>query len=141
MNVQQDDQNRTKRRKDPPLPAIDLPKMRTPIGSFAGSQDFLSRFADSNPTFRASSDRCYRASLILSKFVRLSRAAIHADTSPSKVNVRISCPSFRSQRRSVWSAEPETTWRPSGVTTTAVTQLVWPSSVVLVCPVTRSQTR
>ena len=43
MNVQQDDQNRTKRRKDPPLPAIDLPKMRTPIGSFAGSQDFLVR--------------------------------------------------------------------------------------------------
>ena len=43
MNVQQDDQNRTKERKDPPLPAVDLPETRTPIGSFAGSQDFLIR--------------------------------------------------------------------------------------------------
>jgi hypothetical protein len=43
MNVQQDDQNRTKQRKDPPLPAIDLPEMRAPIGSFAGAQDFLVR--------------------------------------------------------------------------------------------------
>ena len=60
---------------------------------------------------------------------------------PIPVNVRISSPSFSSQTRRVWSAEPETTWRPSGVTTTSVTQLVWPWSVVLVCPVASSQTR
>jgi hypothetical protein len=43
MNVQQDDQNRTKEWKDSPLPAINLLEMRTPIGSFAGPQDFLIR--------------------------------------------------------------------------------------------------
>jgi hypothetical protein len=42
----------------------------------------------------------------------------------------------------VWSCEPETTWRPSGVTATAVTGLVWPPrSSVSVSPVARSQTR
>ncbi len=43
MNVQQDDQNRTKERKDSSLPATNLFKMGTPIGSFAGPQDFLIR--------------------------------------------------------------------------------------------------
>jgi len=43
MNVQQDNQNRTKERIDLPLPAIDPANTRTPIGSFAGSQDFLIR--------------------------------------------------------------------------------------------------
>ena len=43
MNVQQDDQNRTMERKDSGLLAIDPFKTRTPIGSFAGSQDFVLR--------------------------------------------------------------------------------------------------
>jgi hypothetical protein len=43
MNVQQDDQNRTKERKDSSLPATNLFKMGTPIGSFADPQDFLIR--------------------------------------------------------------------------------------------------
>ena len=40
MNVQRDHQNRT---KDTPLPPIDLLKTRTPIGTFAGPQDFVIR--------------------------------------------------------------------------------------------------
>ena len=40
MNVQRDHQNRT---KDTPLPPIDLLKTRTPIGTFAGTQDFVIR--------------------------------------------------------------------------------------------------
>ena len=43
MNVQQDDQNQAVERKDSGLAAIDLLKTRTPIGGFAGSQDFLIR--------------------------------------------------------------------------------------------------
>jgi hypothetical protein len=43
MNVQQDDQNQTMERKNSGLATIDLSKTRTPIGSFAGSQDFLIR--------------------------------------------------------------------------------------------------
>jgi hypothetical protein len=43
MNVQLDDQNRTRERRDSLLPAIDLFKTRTPIGSFAGSEDFVIR--------------------------------------------------------------------------------------------------
>jgi hypothetical protein len=48
MKAQQNDQNRTKERKDSPLPAIDLFKTRTPIGSFAGSQDFVIRIRNGN---------------------------------------------------------------------------------------------
>jgi hypothetical protein len=43
MNMQQDDQNRTKERKGTPLPPMDLLKTRAPIGSFAGTQDFVIR--------------------------------------------------------------------------------------------------
>jgi hypothetical protein len=43
MNMQQDDQNRTKERKGTPPPPIDLLKTRAPIGSFAGMQDFVIR--------------------------------------------------------------------------------------------------
>ena len=43
MNVQLDDQNRTRERRDSLLPAIDPLKTRTPIGSFAGSEDFVIR--------------------------------------------------------------------------------------------------
>jgi hypothetical protein len=61
--------------------------------------------------------------------VRLSCDATHVVTCPSTVKVRISFPSLRSQTRSVWSPEPKTTWRPSGVTAKAVTFSVWPWSV------------
>jgi hypothetical protein len=43
MNVQQDNQNQTKERKDRPLSPTDLFKTRSPIGSFAGTQDFVIR--------------------------------------------------------------------------------------------------
>jgi len=43
MNVQQDNQNRTKERKDTPLLPTDLFKTRSPIGSFGGTQDFVIR--------------------------------------------------------------------------------------------------
>jgi hypothetical protein len=43
MNVQMDDQNQTKERNNSGLATIDLFKTRTPIGGFAGSQDFLIR--------------------------------------------------------------------------------------------------
>ena len=42
---------------------------------------------------------------------------------------RIVWPLSRSQSRSVWSSEPETARRPSGVTATALTRPVWPWSV------------
>jgi hypothetical protein len=43
MNVQPDNQNQTKERKDTPLSPTDLFKTRSPIGSFAGTQDFVLR--------------------------------------------------------------------------------------------------
>jgi hypothetical protein len=44
-------------------------------------------------------------------------------------SVRSVWPLSKSQSRSVWSHEPDTAWRPSAVTATALTQYVWPSSV------------
>jgi hypothetical protein len=43
MNVQQNDQKKISDAKDLPLPPVDLLKMRKPVGSFAGSQDFVLR--------------------------------------------------------------------------------------------------
>jgi len=43
MNLQLDNQNRTKERKDTPLSPTDLFKTRSPIGSFGGTQDFVIR--------------------------------------------------------------------------------------------------
>ena len=85
--------------------------------------------------------KCICPKLSAAMIVRLSGATIQAVTPASRVNVTISLPSLRSQTRSVSPQEPETTWRPSGVTATAVTNLVWPWRVVLVSTVARSQTR
>ena len=73
--------------------------------------------------------KCNRPKSSPATMVRLSCDATHVVTCPSTVKVRISFPSLRSQTRSVWSPEPKTTWRPSGVTAKAVTFSVWPWSV------------
>jgi hypothetical protein len=43
MNVQKNIQTQTKEREHSPLPAPDLSKLRIPVGSFAGSQDYVVR--------------------------------------------------------------------------------------------------
>src|SRR5271166_3906235 len=58
-----------------------------------------------------------------------------------QAKVAISFPLSRSQSRSVRSTEAETARRPSGVTATALTQFVWPSSGRIVWPLSRSQSR
>ena len=65
--------------------------------------------------------KCICPKLSAAMIVRLSGATIQAVTPASRVNVTISLPSLRSQTRSVSPQEPETTWRPSGVTAKALT--------------------
>jgi hypothetical protein len=50
-------------------------------------------------------------------------------------------PPSQGPKRAALSQEPETAWRPSGVTVTALAESVWPWNVVLVSPLARSQTR
>jgi hypothetical protein len=85
--------------------------------------------------------KCTRPERSPAIIVRPSGATAQLDTSPSPVKVAISFPLSRSQSRSVRSCEPETARRPSGVTATALTQLVWPSSGRIVWPLSRSQSR
>jgi hypothetical protein len=68
----------------------------------------------------------------------------HGLTSPYGPGALFCCfwfPPSQGPKRAALSQEPETAWRPSGVTVTALAESVWPWNVVLVSPLARSQTR
>jgi hypothetical protein len=86
-----------------------------------------------------------------SKYLRLNRSAgrqldpsakkekFWLGISLSPVKMAISFSLSRFQARNFRSSELETARRPSGVTATAVTEAVWPSSWRIVWPLSRSQ--
>jgi len=58
---------------------------------------------------------------------------------PSPKNLAFSAPVFKSQTTSVWSSEADMARRPSAVTATALTQLVWATNVRSSTPLSKSQ--